>query len=244
MNPHHYYLFIDLACIFFPLALSFDKKVAFASKWKAYFKANLITAAVFVVWDIIFTHHGVWGFNDAYISGIHIFNLPLEELLFFICIPYACTFLYETFKSWLPKQPLQKSGRYIASGTLLLFTVLLGIYTTHLYTMSATLSAIIILVILLRKRATYVGYLLFSYFVALIPFTIANGLLTGLDFRQYPIINTTPEAISDQIVWYANSENLGVRFFSIPFDDFIYGFTLIAMNIVLFEYYRSKDKLA
>lgn len=244
MNTHLYYLLIDLACIFFPLALSFDKKVAFASKWKAFLKANLITAAVFVSWDVLFTHLGVWGFNDAYISGIHILNLPLEELLFFICIPYACTFLYETFKCWLPSQPLQKSGRYIASAMLLLFCVLLGIYTSHLYTMSAALSAVIVIVYLLRKKATYVGYLLFSYAIALIPFAIANGLLTGLDFLQYPVLNTTPELVVDQIVWYANDENLGVRFFSIPFDDFIYGFTLIAMNIALFEHYRSKDKLA
>lgn len=243
MNPHYYYLFIDAACILFPLALSFDKKVAFASKWRSFFTANLITAALFVVWDVIFTENGIWGFNPAYITGINLFNLPIEEVLFFLCIPYACIFLFETFKTWLPRQPLQKSGQYIVFAALVLLLLIVFVGVTKLYTLSASILSIILLVIMLRKRTPYIGYLMFTYFIALIPFTVANGLLTGLDFYKYPIINRTPELVDDQIVWYNNLENMGIRFFSIPFDDFIYGFALIAMNIMLFEYYRSKAKL-
>ena len=74
----------------------------------------------------------------------------------------------------------------------------------------------------------------------LIPFVLTNGVLTGLRFWEYPIINTRPEAVLDQVVWYDNAHNLGVRFFSIPFDDFLYAFLLIGLNVALMEYLTSR----
>lgn len=77
------YLLINILVIFFPLVLSFDKKVHFFSKWKFIFPAILITGLVFLVWDLLFVKLDVWSFNPKYITGINLYGLPLEEMLFF-----------------------------------------------------------------------------------------------------------------------------------------------------------------
>ena len=84
MNSHYTYLVLDIASVLFPLALSFDKKVAFYKLWKYLFPAMVISGAFFILWDVLFTAQGVWGFNPKYITGINVFNLPIEEVLFFV----------------------------------------------------------------------------------------------------------------------------------------------------------------
>jgi lycopene cyclase domain-containing protein len=242
MNPHYLYLLVDLGCVAMPFLLSFDKKVAFFKRWSAFWKANLLVALVFIVWDVYFTSEGIWGFNDAYLTGIHLGNLPIEEVLFFIAIPYACVFMYASIKAWIPV-PNPSLLTYIIFVLFLLGTLAMtGFNAEKYYTFSAGLAASLVLLVVLRKKPEYSNYLLITYLIALIPFTLANGILTGLDFYQYPTILTDPSLVADQIVWYNNDHNLGVRFFSIPFDDFIYGFALIAANIMLFEYYSGSKK--
>ena len=83
------------ATLGFPLALSFDRKVAFYKKWKALLPGLLFTAMVFVIWDVWFTREGVWSFNPDYLIGVYILNLPIEEWMFFFVVPFACVFIYE-----------------------------------------------------------------------------------------------------------------------------------------------------
>ena len=115
------YLGLDLFSLLGPLALSFDKRVAFFKKWKALFPAIFLMMLVFIPWDILKTAKGVWGFNPDYIIGIYFFNLPLEECLFFICIPYACVFIYECLNNYIKRDVLQSVHR----PTLILLSLLL-----------------------------------------------------------------------------------------------------------------------
>jgi lycopene cyclase domain-containing protein len=44
------------------------------------------------------------------------------------------------------------------------------------------------------------------------------------------------------IVIYGDSFYLGIRLFTIPVEDFLFGFSLISFNIILWEYYNIKRK--
>src|SRR6056300_394436 len=101
------YLLLDAITLFFPLVLSFDQKVAFFKTWRALFPAILIIGIPFLIWDVWFTKMGVWGFNPDYLVGLDIVNLPIEEVLFFVVVPYACTFIYACVKAYFPNLKLR-----------------------------------------------------------------------------------------------------------------------------------------
>ncbi|MCB0409065.1 MAG: lycopene cyclase domain-containing protein, partial [Flavobacteriales bacterium] len=69
-----------------------------------------------------------------------------------------------------------------------------------------------------------------SYPIILIPFLLINGILTG-------------SFIENEVVWYNDMENLGIRLFTIPIEDFAYAFSMIFLNVFLIEYWRKKLKL-
>src|SRR5688572_1115900 len=94
----YYYLGLDLLSIAFPLVASFGPRVQFWRKWPGLFTGIAVMAVVFLLWDMLFTAQGVWGFNARYTLGIHLLGLPIEEWLFFLAIPYACVFLYEVMR--------------------------------------------------------------------------------------------------------------------------------------------------
>ena len=48
----------------------------------------------------------------------------------------------------------------------------------------------------------------------LVPFAIVNGVLTG-------------SFIPGEVVWYNDSQNLGIRIATIPIEDFAYAFSMI-----------------
>ena len=97
------YLGVNLFAISYPLAQSFEHRIKFSSQWFALFPAILITGAFFLIWDYWFTQMGVWEFNPTYLLGIYFFDLPLEEWLFFITVPFACVFIYEVLNYFFPK---------------------------------------------------------------------------------------------------------------------------------------------
>jgi lycopene cyclase domain-containing protein len=226
LNSHYTYFLILAASLAGPLALSFDKKVGFYKKWKYLFPAMIIPALLYIVWDIYFTSKGVWHFNEKYITGIKLVNLPLEEVLFFFIVPYCCVFIYECIRSYFP---LLKNKTSADNFLKLLAVVLLttGIifhdkyYTSWTFISNAVFIALVYLCRNYFKYFDAVSFLV-SYSICLIPFLIVNGFLTAIP-----------------VVMYDNAENLGMRIYTIPFEDIFYGTMLVLMNIVLYEKVKS-----
>ncbi|CAN5605420.1 hypothetical protein BH11BAC3_BH11BAC3_26420 [soil metagenome] len=226
MNTHYTYFLILAASIAGPLALSFDKKVAFYKKWKYLFPAILLPALIYIVWDIFFTAKGVWSFNENYITGFKIAKLPIEEVLFFIVVPYCCVFIYECIKCYFPKTIQLKFGAQmmIALAALLLITGCIyydKYYTSYTFIFTA---ACIVLVLAFKKFFTGFSASLFlvAYAIIVIPFLIVNGFLTAIP-----------------VVLYNDAENLGIRITTIPFEDVFYGMTLVLLTIAIFEKLRT-----
>lgn len=234
MNQHYTYFIIHAAALAGPLLLSFDRKVAFYKKWKYLFPAMLFPALFFLIWDEWFTRLGVWSFNPDYITGIRLGSLPIEEVLFFITVPYCCVFVYECIKVYFPvvQQKASASKLFFLMQIVLLVVGLLNIekeYTSYTFLLNAGLMSCIFLFPKWFKGFN-AGLFLTAYLVCLIPFLLVNGFLTAMP-----------------VVQYNDAENLGIRIFSflpwpmhnIPFEDIFYGMLLILMNIVLFERRRT-----
>lgn len=223
MKSNYLYLLLDFISILFPLAFSFYRKANFSKKWKYLWKALLIPAVVFVVWDMAFTKIGVWGFNPKYILGIYIYNLPIEEVLFFICIPYACVFMYYAL-NYLVKRDILFSIASSITIVLIIFLVTFGLMNLERWYTSVTFFSTAFLLLLLqwKWKVTFLSRFYFTFIFVLIPFFMVNGILTG-------------SFIDEPVVWYNASEISGFRIGTIPFEDIFYGMLLLLMNVSLFE---------
>jgi lycopene cyclase domain-containing protein len=224
------YLFINIVSIVIPLATSFYSKAPFYKKWKYFWISTTVTAVVFLAWDVTFTELGVWGFNKEYLIGIYIYNLPLEEVLFFFCIPYASVFTYFALNHLVEKDHLFPHQEIISSALIILLLIFGMYYMERSYTSVTFLCLAFFLAFqMIKLRPRYMGRFYFAFIFILIPFFIINGLLTG-------------SWIHEEVVWYNDSENLGIRMGTIPFEDTFYGMLLILMNITIYEWLQERER--
>jgi lycopene cyclase domain-containing protein len=175
----YFYCYILIATILYPLLQSFESKLKFYKKWKSLLVALLICVIVHVSIDILFTNLGVWSFNPNYILGIKLLNLPVEEWLFFIVIPYACIFIYEVLNYFFEDI---KPFSIIFNLSLVLgisLAIIAIIYYNNIYTCLYFSLASLVCVIAFYLKPIWWGNFLRSYFVSLFPFLIMNGLLKG-----------------------------------------------------------------
>ncbi|PZX54557.1 lycopene cyclase domain-containing protein [Algoriphagus ratkowskyi] len=225
------YLAVNLFAISFPLVRSFESKIRYASKWYALFPALIISATLFLIWDHWFTVIGIWEFNPRYLLGIYIFELPIEEWLFFFTVPFACVFIYEVLIYFFPKDIFQPAGKPFVFVMIPVLLVLAFINLDKMYTsVNFFVGAFALAIHWLIFKNKYMGRFLFAYLVHLIPFILFNGILTG-------------GLTSEPVVIYNNAENLGIRIWTVPIEDTIYSMTLLLMNVSLFEYFRNRKTI-
>ncbi len=244
MNPKYVYLLVDLFCLSGPFFLSFHKSVAFYKNFKPLFVGLLAMFAIYLPWDILFTHWGIWNFNPTYTMQSRWFLLPIEEWLFFVAVPFACVFTFECVRYFKKTAP-SKRFTQISSFSVLAISAVLCVFAAFeelWYTFSATLLCSTLLLFHIQRRSEFLGYFLFAWFILLIPFYISNGILTGLHFYEYDLVNTSQVEITEAIVRYNNQFNLGIRIWSVPLEDFFYGLAMILLVLTPYEYFREKWK--
>jgi lycopene cyclase domain-containing protein len=218
------YLWIDLLSFIPPFLFSFHPKLQLHKNWKSLIPSILLTAFAFILWDAYYTYLGVWGFNPTYLIGFYVGNLPIEEILFFICIPYACIYSYHCFKALMKSNPLFRVQRIVSCSIILFCSVFAIWHFDKLYTNVAFI--LLILVILFFEfiaKANWLSLFYFAYLFLLIPFLLVNGILTGT-------------GIDAPIVWYNPAEFVGFRILTIPFEDIFYGMSMLLCSTGIYEY--------
>ena len=217
------YSFILFFSVIVPFIFSFHKRVQFNLHFKSFFFGLIGMLLIFIPWDIWFTSLGIWGFNPKYLTGHYFFNLPLEECLFFICIPFCCIFTYHVVWTLSKNKSFKPMKRtcWIISFALLLAGVLLNDMMYTAYTFIGLSIAMLIAPYYVNMKVFFKTYL-----ILLFPFLVVNGLLTG-------------SFIEEQIVWYDDNNNISLRILTIPVEDFFYSFFMLL--VVMIGYQRSID---
>jgi lycopene cyclase domain-containing protein len=226
---NYFYLILDLGVLFFPFVLSFDKKVSFHKKWQSLLFAILMVGIPFLIHDYFFTQNGIWGFESKYLSGLYIVNLPIEEVLFFVVVPYATLFIYQCVKVYFNGCSFVTFNRlfYLIISLYSLIVLVLG--WGNWYSLLVSVGVLMLLFLLYSQKK--IQFIPISFTLSIIPFALMNSVLTGLITK-------------DPIVWYNNAEILGVRFGTIPVEDLLYSFLLIVSNILVMEWAEQNLKRA
>ncbi|BAV07473.1 lycopene cyclase domain-containing protein [Filimonas lacunae] len=221
---HYTYLLVNFLTVIFCFIFSFHPKIHFNHYFLPYIKSSIIVAIPFIIWDAWFTKAGVWWFNDRYLLGIRLLGLPIEEWLFFICIPFSCLF------TWFVIQKHWRLPKYTARFQQ--YFTLIGIFACLVITASCTgkiypfvtflVAAASLFYLQFIARVSWIVEISCVYTLLLIPFFIVNGVLTGTGLEE-PIVNYNPATF------------FNIRILTVPIEDAVYGYTLIIWNIYFFK---------
>lgn len=224
------YLAINFFTIIICFIFSFHPKIKFHRHFKVFLLSSIIVALFFIAWDVWFTANGVWWFNDKYLIGKRLFGLPIEELLFFICIPFSCVFTYfcldKFFKlDWKPS--IQKVFVIISIISCLILAI---IFRDKIYSFVTFLTTAITLIILyFVLKVKWIGKASFIYLVLMPGFLAVNGILTGTGLDS-PIVNYSPK------------DFIGFRILTIPIEDTVYGYEMILWNLFFFHKFKKDEQ--
>lgn len=222
------YLWLNIISISIPFLCSFHPKLKFYKLWKYFLPATFVMMCFFIPWDILFTQQGFWGFNEKYLTGIKLGNLPIEEWLFFICISYACLFTIYSFKIVYPRFYISHKTTaiiYAIIQTILIATLLY--FYDRWYTALNFGYAIVLMALVFNYKREILNVFFPVFAILLVPFFIVNGILTG-------------SFINEEVVWYNNAENLGIRIGTVPIEDSIYALGMLLTVFVLMEKLQEK----
>ena len=221
------YLYTNLAILIFPLLLSFDKRIKYYTKFKALAIATVIVAAIFIAWDAVATLRGHWSFNPLYVLNFKIIGLPIEEILFFLTVPYSTLFAYEGFKYFIKDRKIKIPNVIIYSFVSLFFALAL-IFFSREYTFLACLSVALTLLVTLKYFGQLLTSKIYYFFITfgVLVFLIFNYILTSI-----PIVEYSPSAIT------------GFRVLTIPVEDFMFNFSLLTLYLCFYTKFKRHFNL-
>jgi lycopene cyclase domain-containing protein len=221
------YFWINLAIILGPLCATGNSRIAYYRNFRALGIAILVVGSLYIVWDIVVTDWGEWRFNPRYVSGVKVANLPLEEILFFITVPYSCLFIYEAIVATSKRLQFHIPVAVVGAAIVMLTAGSL-LFLSQGYTSKALASCALFLLVALRADRPLLESKDYWIWIGicLIPFVIVNTVLTAL-----PVVQYNPSAI-----W-------GPRFITIPLEDFFYNYSLLSSYLLVYRLAKRKTRV-
>ena len=222
------YLIFNIIVLSGPLIFGSMRPFYFLDRVKYTLLPILIPAIFFLIWDSSVTYSH-WHFNEKYVLGITFFNLPIEEILFFITVPFACLFTWEMIIRRTDKKEfvwITKIRPYLY--LLIPIGIWFFISGKHYTGLATAFLGLAILLDQLLKTNIILQRRFYLYLLLVLLFTlIFNGYLT---WRP--------------VVTYGVDYQLDFRIITIPIEDFIYGTALIFMNTSIYQKVIDKKGLA
>jgi lycopene cyclase domain-containing protein len=205
---------------------SFDKRILFNRHFGAFIKSAILVSIPFISWDVWFTGEGVWWFNTDYTLGIVVAGLPIEEWLFFICIPFSCVFTYFCFDKFFKLEWISGFNNSIVFVSVIICSVMALLHFDKIYTSVTAIATITTLTFLhFIARAEWIGKASLVFTVLMLGFFPVNGVLTGTGLET-PIVN------------YNHGDFLGIRILTIPVEDAVYGYTQFLLVLYFFNRFK------
>jgi len=202
---------------------SFSRRV-----WPVLGRATVSILSVsipYILWDMYVTDKW-WVFNEKYILGWKAGGLPIEEVLFFLVIPWSCLLIWINLKKNINGK-LGKNGweRWL---TIVMAVVMIwGWWTGKWYTVTVSGLALIFGwgVLVKAKLCRNKAYVLFLGIVLMLTL-VFNGYLTARP-----------------VVIYNEMSMSGIRLLTVPIEDFFYGLILVGMVVFVYELITEKTFL-
>ena len=225
------YLLINFLTVIICFIFSFHPKIKFHKQFVPFLLAAIVVGIAFIAWDVWFTKLGVWWFNDRYLMGSRLLGLPVEEWLFFLCIPFACTFTYYCLNLFFDLTWANAFANMLVFLTCVVCGVVALLYSERLYPfVTAVVTLITVIVLHFVIKVDWIGQASFVFLILMAGFFPVNGTLTGTGLDS-PIVN------------YHSSEIIGLRILTIPIEDFAYGYTQFLFIIYFFKLFRKTKSL-
>lgn len=218
------YLLLALGILVIPMVLLFVKKTSFNQTIKFAIPAVLITGLAFSVFATILVVAGVWSFHPAYLTGVSLWKIPVEEFLFSVAISLAGIGVYVSLNAFFPNNALDKFSLSF-SNLLMGICVAMLIFTYTKWYSAISFGALFVLIFYIE----YLNKLRFMY-------KFYRGFLAALVlfYIAYGIISTLP------VISYRDVINL--RLGAIPFESHFYFMGMLLMSVYLFELFKSRAK--
>ena len=227
MKPYTY-LLINLFTVVVCFIFSFHPKIKFNRHFPAFFKASILVAIPFIIWDFYFTGAGIWWFNEDYTVGYTIMKLPIEELLFFIWVRFSCMFTYYCIEKFFDLRWANAFNNIIVFANCVFLVLIAMVHHDRMYTfVTATVLAGVLVYLHFVVESEWIGHATLTYIILLPGFFLVNGVLTGTGLES-PIVN------------YNENHFLGLRMITIPVEDGFYGYSLFLMNVYFFNRSRKE----
>jgi lycopene cyclase domain-containing protein len=107
MDRYQYLILMGL-CLLVTLPLELVLGARVWRQPKRLLATLVITAAPFLVWDLIAVARDHWGFNPAYTTGWEVLpDFPVDEVVFFVAIPVCAILTLEAVRNglaWLDRR--------------------------------------------------------------------------------------------------------------------------------------------
>lgn len=218
MTNYAYWLVLALVAVV-PLTLSL---LPWQFRWRSYDWLRLVQVFIFVsipfiLLDSISHGRGWWAYNPDFTMSGRLLGLPVEEIMFFFVVPFACLYLYSTAARVVRDEKISR---------LWLWRAILGLFLT----------AGLVLITIEPKERTIVDVALFSV-VAIIAMIHPPGRVGALWLLAvvglFLIVNTVLTAMP--IVSYEATYGSQYRLGTIPFEDTLYNFSLLLMCLAVWR---------